>query len=48
MDLSRLWSLASDPKQTTWIAPLLFLGDAVLSNLVVWKIPCETYLALQQ
>lgn len=41
MDVAQLIDIANDPAQTRWIAPLLFIGDAVLSNLVVWKIPCK-------
>ena len=33
-------SIAKDPRQTKWICPLLFLADATLCGLVVWKIPC--------
>ena len=42
MDLVRRGlAIAQDPKHTTWISPLLVLGDAALSALIVHKIPCE-------
>ena len=33
--------LASNPKHTRWLSPLLLLADAALCALVIWKIPCE-------
>ena len=33
--------LASNPKHTKWLSPLLLLADAALCALVIWKIPCE-------
>ncbi|KAK1093216.1 dolichyl-P-Man:Man(5)GlcNAc(2)-PP-dolichol alpha-1,3-mannosyltransferase [Friedmanniomyces endolithicus] len=40
MDLIRTCvDIASNPKHTIWICPLLFLADAALCGLVVWKIP---------
>jgi hypothetical protein len=42
MDLiHRGLSIAQDPKHTTWIGPLLVLGDAALSVIIVHKIPCK-------
>jgi len=41
MDLVRTCvDIASNPKQTLWISPLIFLADAALCGIVVWKIPC--------
>ena len=34
-------AIAQDPKHTTWISPLLILGDAALSFLIVHNIPCK-------
>jgi hypothetical protein len=34
-------TIAQDPKHTAWIGPLLVLGDAALSMLIVHKIPCK-------
>lgn len=42
MDLIKnAFKIASDPKQSQWIAPLLVAGDAVLCGLIIWKIPCK-------
>jgi hypothetical protein len=42
MDLVRRGlAIAQDPKHTTWISPLLILGDAALSFLIVRKIACK-------
>lgn len=35
--------LASNPKHTRWLSPLLLLADAVLCALIIWKIPCELW-----
>jgi hypothetical protein len=43
MDLiHRGLAIAQDPQHTTWIGPLLVLGDAALSMLIVHKIPCKS------
>jgi alpha-1,3-mannosyltransferase len=40
MDLIRQGlRLAQDPKQITWIGPLLIMADTALCFLIVWKIP---------
>ena len=42
MDLYyRAIDLASNPKHTRWLSPLLLLADAALCALIIWKIPCE-------
>jgi hypothetical protein len=42
MDLIRQgFAIAQDPKQSRWINPLLILGDAFLSLLIVHKISCK-------
>ena len=33
--------LASNPKNTRWLSPLLLLADAALCALIIWKVPCE-------
>ena len=33
--------LASNPKHTRWLSPLLLLADAAFCALIIWKIPCE-------
>lgn len=33
--------LASNPKHTRWLSPLLLLTDAAFCALIIWKIPCE-------
>jgi alpha-1,3-mannosyltransferase len=35
-------AIAQDPKHTSWISPLLILGDAFLSLLIVHKISCTS------
>ena len=35
--------LASNPKHTRWLSPLLLLTDAVFCALIIWKIPCELW-----
>jgi alpha-1,3-mannosyltransferase len=50
MDLIRKGlAIAQDPKQSAWINPLLILGDAFLSLLIVHKISCtyRYYILLQ-
>jgi hypothetical protein len=43
MDLIRRGlAIAQDPRQSAWINPLLVLGDAILSLLIVHKISCES------
>ncbi|KAL1303625.1 hypothetical protein AAFC00_006985 [Neodothiora populina] len=40
MDLIRTcFNVASDPRHAKWVCPLLLLADALLTGLVVWKIP---------
>lgn len=33
-------SILTKPKHSLWIAPLLVLADAVLSALIIKKVPC--------
>lgn len=33
--------LASKPKHTRWLSPVLLVADALLCALIIWKIPCE-------
>ncbi|KAL1998642.1 hypothetical protein VTN02DRAFT_5813 [Thermoascus thermophilus] len=40
MDLYRIvCDVCRNPKHTRWIAPLLFLADAFLCVLIIWKVP---------
>ena len=42
MDLVKsLVRVASDPRQTRWLCPLLLVVDVVLCGLIIWKVPCE-------
>lgn len=42
MDLKHfLRDLCMNPRHTSWAAPLLILGDAVLCALIIWRVPCE-------
>jgi len=42
MDLyRRAVGVATDPKQTRWLSPLLLAADAALCALIIWKIPCK-------
>ena len=44
MDLRRQTiDLASNPKHTRWLSPLLLLADAVFCAFIIWKIPCELW-----
>jgi alpha-1,3-mannosyltransferase len=43
--LEKAWSLASDPKQLKWIAPLQLLADAALCGAVIVKVPCTRQLS---
>lgn len=33
--------LATNPKHTQWLSPVLLVADTVLCALIIWKIPCE-------
>ena len=35
--------LASNPKYTKWLSPLLLVADAAFCVLIIWKIPCELW-----
>ena len=42
MDLyNRAIDIASNPKHTRWLSPLLLVADACLCVLIIWKIPCK-------
>jgi alpha-1,3-mannosyltransferase len=42
MDLYQLAvDVATNPRHSRWIAPLLILADAILCGLVIWRIPCK-------
>lgn len=44
MDLyDQVIDLASNPKHTRWLSPLILLADAALCALIIWKIPCELW-----
>ena len=38
--------LATNPKHTRWISPLLVVAEACLCALIIWKIPCKLSLKL--
>lgn len=38
---STIQDLASNPKHTRWIGPLIISGEAVLCALIIWKVPCK-------
>ncbi|KAH0541279.1 hypothetical protein FGG08_004203 [Glutinoglossum americanum] len=35
------FDLATNPRHLRWLCPLLLCADALLSGLIVWKIPCK-------
>ena len=42
MDLyNRAIDIASNPKHTRWLSPLLLVADACFCVLIIWKIPCK-------
>lgn len=47
MDLiGRGLGVASDPRQTRWLAPLLLLAEVALCGLIILKVPCKCHLAI--
>ena len=36
----RVWKLAGDTRQLSWVVPLLFLADVALCSLILWRVPC--------
>lgn len=33
--------LATNPRHSRWISPVLLAAEAVLGALIIWKIPCK-------
>ncbi|KAI9866822.1 MAG: dolichyl-P-Man:Man(5)GlcNAc(2)-PP-dolichol alpha-1,3-mannosyltransferase [Trichoglossum hirsutum] len=38
--------LTTNPKHLRWLCPLLFVADAILCVLIVWKVPCNLSLSV--